>query len=103
MEKALGEGEANFRALVENSTMAIFIVQRERFVYINPVFTEATGYTLNDLSSMNFWDIVSPEMRKVLKANASARLRLSNPVPAHYELKVIIKSGEERLADVGVT
>jgi PAS domain S-box-containing protein len=103
MEEALRESEANFRSLVENSAMGIFIVQEEGFVYINPVFTEDTGYTLKDLSSLKFWDIISPEMRETVKANGMARQQLGKAVPAHYELKITTKSGAEKLARVGVT
>ncbi len=102
-EIALRESEANFRALAEHTITGIFIVQGERFVYINPVFTEATGYTLKDLSSMNFWDLVPPEMREVLKAKAAARQQTHSTAPAKYELKVVTKSGEEKFAQVDVT
>jgi len=102
-EEALRESEASFRSLVENSAGPIFIVQGEGFVYINRVFTEDTGYTLKDLSSMKFWDIIAPEMRETLKANAMARQQLAHTVPAHYELRITTKSGEEKLASVGVT
>jgi PAS domain S-box-containing protein len=102
-EKTLRESEVNFRTLAESSITGIFIVQGERFVYINPVFTEATGYTLKDLSSTNFWDIVSPGMREVMKARAAARQQARSTAPAQYELKVITKSGEEKLAHVDVT
>ena len=102
-EIALRESEANFRALAERSITGIFIVQGEKFVYINPVFTEATGYTLKDLSSMNFWDIISPGVREVVKAKAAARQQTGDTAPAKYEMKVITKSGEEKFAHVDVT
>jgi PAS domain S-box-containing protein len=89
--------------MAESSVTGIFIVQGERFVYINPVFTEATGYTLKDLSSMRFWDIISPGTREVMKAKAAARQQTRSTVPARYELKVVTKSGEEKLANVDVT
>ena len=90
-------------ALAERSITGIFIVQGEKFVYINPVFTEATGYTLKDLSSMNFWDIISPGVREVVKAKAAARQQTGDTAPAKYEMKVITKSGEEKFAHVDVT
>ena len=102
-EIALRESEANFRVLAEHSIAGIFIVQGERFVYINPVFTEATGYTLKDLSSMSFWDIISPGMREVVKVKARARQQTGSTAPAKYELKVVTKSGQEKFANVEVT
>ena len=38
-EKALQESEAMFRALSEDSTSAIFLIQGEKYLYINPAFT----------------------------------------------------------------
>jgi PAS domain S-box-containing protein len=98
----LPESESNFRALADRSTTAIFIVQEEKFIYINANFTEGTGYTLEDLATVPFWNIIAPEMREQIKANAAARQQRGDSTPRHYELKVITKSGEKKIADVGV-
>ncbi len=98
-----GEKDANFAALTRNSATGIFVVQGERFVYINPAFTASTGYTLEDLSSMKFWDIVSPGMRELVKSIAAARQQTGNTAPTTYEATVITKSGEEKFARVDTT
>ena len=94
--------EADFRAVAENIATGIFIVQGERFVYINPTLTRDTGYTLEDLSSMKFCDIISSGMRETVKSDAAASQRTGNTALATYEAPVITKSGEEKFARIDV-
>ena len=44
---------------------------------------------------MNFWEIVHPDFREMVKERGLARQR-GEAVPAHYEFKIITKGGEER-------
>jgi len=93
-EKALNESEAKFRALAENATAAIFVIQKEKYVYINPAFTNMTGYSFEDLSSMNFWDFIAPDMRDLVRTRGIGRQNKED-VPSRYDLRFITKSGEE--------
>jgi PAS domain S-box-containing protein len=93
-EKALNESEAKFRALAENATAAIFVIQREKYVYINPSFTNMTGYSFEDLSSTKFWDFIAPDMRDLVRTRGIGRQNKED-VPSRYDLRFITKSGEE--------
>ncbi len=44
IEGALRESEAKFRSLVEQSLSGIYIIQGEKFVYVNPRFAEIFGF-----------------------------------------------------------
>ena len=101
-EEALRESESKFRALAESSAAAIFVIQGDKYLYINPAFTTMTGYTSEDLVSMNFWDFISPDMRELVKARGIGRQRKED-VPPRYDLKFITKSGEERFGHFGAT
>jgi len=101
-ERALSESDSRFRALAENSIASIFIIQGEKYVYINPAFTRMTGYDLEDLSSMNFWDLIHPDMRDLVRSRGMARQKKED-VPPRYELKFIAKSGRESVGDFGAT
>ncbi|MBP6941327.1 MAG: PAS domain S-box protein [Syntrophorhabdaceae bacterium] len=101
-EKALSDSNSRFRALAENSIASIFIIQGEKYVYINPAFTRMTGYDLEDLSSMNFWDLIHPDMRELVRSRGMARQKKED-VPPRYELKFITKSGKEGVGDFGAT
>lgn len=101
-EKALHESETKFRSLAENATAAIFLIQGEKYVYVNPALTAMTGYTFEDLSSMNFWDFIAPDMRDLVKARGLGRQKKED-LPSRYELRFITKSGEERSGSFSAT
>jgi len=101
-EKALHESEAKFRALAENATAAIFVIQGEKYVYINPAFTKITGYTFEDLSCMSFWELIAPELRELVRVRGIGRQNKED-LPSRYDLKFFTKSGEERSGSFGAT
>jgi PAS domain S-box-containing protein len=48
-EKQLMESEEKFRNLVEQSLAGVFIIQEEKFVYVNPAFENIVGYSGDQL------------------------------------------------------
>lgn len=90
--------EPKFYALAEITSAAIFIYQGERNRYVNPATEAITGYSEPELLAMNFWDIIHPDFRDLIKTQGMARQR-GEAVPSHYELKILTKRGEERWLD----
>jgi PAS domain S-box-containing protein len=97
-QQALQESEAKFRLLAETATCAIGIYQGDRFRYINPQAAEITGYSVDELLSMNVERLIHPDHRAQVLGRAQARLR-GEAVPARYEVKILTKEGEERWVD----
>lgn len=95
---SLKESETKFRTLTEVTTSAVFIYQKTRFIYANHATLNLTGYTLDELLQLNFWDVVHPDFKEVIKERGLARQR-GEKVPDHYEFKIIRKNGEERWVD----
>jgi PAS domain S-box-containing protein len=100
-EEALQESEKKFRVLTETAASGIFIHQGERFIYVNPASETMSGYSREELLALNFWDLVHPDFRELVKQRAQARQQ-GEPVPSRYELKIITKNGEERWVDLTV-
>jgi PAS domain S-box-containing protein len=67
IEQELKESENKFRLLAEITPGAIFIHRGEKIVYANQATETITGYSLEELTQMNFWDIVSPGYQKQQK------------------------------------
>jgi PAS domain S-box-containing protein len=98
VELALRESEAKFRLVAETAPCAIWIVQGERLVYVNRYAENLSGYSRDELFSMNPWELVDPEFRAMGEQRSSARLRGENPDP-RYQFKIRTKSGEIRWLD----
>jgi PAS domain S-box-containing protein len=98
MERALRESEAKFRLVAETVTSAIWLLQDNRFVYFNEAFECLSGYSREEIASMDPWDLVAPESRDELVARAQARLR-GEPVLSRYQFRFLRKGGETRWLD----
>ncbi|MCS7338549.1 MAG: PAS domain S-box protein, partial [Verrucomicrobiae bacterium] len=97
-EAALAESEAKFRALTETTAAAIVAYQGNKFVFVNPAAERLTGYSKDEALNMDFWAIVHPDHRELVRQRGLARQR-GEPVPDRYEFKIITKNGEERWID----
>ncbi len=89
----LEDSERRFRALAENTLTAIFIIQDERFEYVNPAVTAMSGYSREELLGRPFFDLVHPQARSAAKARARARL-MGRDIPPRDELPLLTRDGE---------
>lgn len=94
----LNESEELFRKLAEYSPSAIFIYQGAKFVYANPGLERLTGYTNEELLSMNFWDVVGPEFREMVKQRGLNR-QTGEHIENRYEFTIITKDGKTKWID----
>ena len=92
---SLSESEARFRALAETTTASTIIHRGGKFLYTNPAVQQDTGYTHDELLQMEFWQIVHPEYRELVRERGQARAS-GQSVPREYEFKVVTKNGDER-------
>lgn len=95
IERALRESEEMFRKLAESTNTAIFIYKRTKFVYANNATERLSGYSQAELLTMNFWDVVHPDFRELIKERGLARQR-GEEVPTSYDFKVVTKDGQEK-------
>jgi PAS domain S-box-containing protein len=95
----LALSEEKFRVLAETTSSAIFIYQKGRFRYVNPATCRVTGYSEEELLTMNFWDWVHPDYQDLVKRNGRDR-RHGRPSSPRYEIKFVTRGGEERWAEL---
>ncbi len=100
--KALQESEEKFKALAESTASAIFIYKGPRYCYVNQATEKITGYQREELLRMNFWDVVHPEFRELVKKQGLARQK-GEDIPTQYEFKIVTKTGEERWVHFSAT
>ncbi len=88
----LEEAESKFRILVEQSITGIYILQGDRFVYVNPRMEEIFGRSAAELTSVSLYEFIVPEDRALAAENI--RKRLSGEVPSiRYQLRMLHRSG----------
>ncbi|MEZ4671183.1 MAG: PAS domain S-box protein [Anaerolineae bacterium] len=67
IENAIRISEERFRNLAEMTAALVFVCrQKNQLVYVNPALIEATGYTLNELLTKSFIELVHPNDRQFL-------------------------------------
>ncbi len=98
VEQSLRDSEGKFKTLANTSPTAIFIHQHETFVYANPAGCRISGYPLNELLQMKFWELVHPDIREQVKL-AGQRRESGQKIPARYEMKILTKHGKLKWLD----
>ncbi|UCD32353.1 MAG: PAS domain S-box protein [Desulfobacterales bacterium] len=93
-EKALLESEEKYRNLVENANDAIFVIQDGMVKFPNSKLEDVTGYTMEELSAIQFANLIHPEDRDMVLERRKKRLMGENP-PSIYSFRLINKSGEK--------
>ncbi len=97
-ELALRESEAKFRAVAESMTAGITIFASDKLLYCNPASERITGYSQEELSAMNFWEVIHPSFREMVFQRGRARLA-GEDIPPRYEVMILRKDGEPRWVD----
>jgi diguanylate cyclase (GGDEF)-like protein/PAS domain S-box-containing protein len=97
-EESLRENENKFRTMAETVAAAVFIFQGTKMRYVNSAAEAATGYTRTELLEMDFWDVIHPDHRELVRERGMARQE-GGDVPNRYEVKIVTKRGQERWVD----
>ncbi len=98
MNRALRESEFKFRTYTETASSAIFIYQGMKFKYLNPAAETVTGYSREEMLKMNFWEIIHPDYREMIKQRGLQR-QAGKKMPERYEFKIVRKDGKVRWLD----
>lgn len=97
-EVRLRKSEAQLRTVTETAASAILVHQGGQICYANPAAMILFGCEQEEILQKNFWELVHPDYRALVKERGMARIQGEN-VPSRYELKVLTRTGEERWVD----
>ena len=92
-------GEADFRTVAEAIASGIFISGDERLHYVNYAAEIITGYSREELLSMNFSDLVHPDAREPVNRAHWEEIGLAS----RCEVRILTKNHEERWLDITAT
>ena len=70
------EGEASFHTLVEHLASAVLVSRGGRLHYVNRAAQAITGYTREELLTMNFLDLLTPNGREPIELESQDMVRI---------------------------
>jgi PAS domain S-box/PAS domain S-box/PAS domain S-box/PAS domain S-box len=93
IEEDLRQSEEMFRTLADTAEVGIFIVKNSRYCYVNHYVMGISGYSQQELYSMNFLKLIHPDFVDTIKVRYQAWMR-GDPLNPQIEFKGVKKSGE---------
>ena len=93
-EATLQESQARLHALVEQSAAGIYVVQDNRFVYVNQYFATLAGYDSPEdiIGKIGLMDLVAPEQRPMMIEKM--KLRVAGDASGnHYQITGLRRDG----------
>ncbi|MGA2670197.1 MAG: PAS domain S-box protein [Dehalococcoidia bacterium] len=98
-EKALEKSEERYRQFAENAGEAIFVVQDGVIKFINPKGAELAGYSIEELVSKPFVQLIHPNDVDMVADRYARRLK-GEAVPQIYNFRIIRKDGDIRWGEL---
>ncbi|MFW6037934.1 MAG: response regulator [Candidatus Saliniplasma sp.] len=87
--------EKKFSKLVESSSSAVFILKNTDILYLNRATELITGFSEDELKSMDFMELVSKEQKEVFNERVDS-IQNRDRRRTRFELKIVGKNEEER-------
>lgn len=92
-EQDLADAESKFRNLVEQSLVGVYIIDKGKFVYVNPRFAKIFGYAQSELIGNSPLVIITDGDKAMVAENVRSRVA-GEKESVHYEAEGITKAGE---------
>jgi PAS domain S-box-containing protein len=85
--------EEHYRTLVNLATVSIMVIADGKFVFANPVTSDISGYSQEELIGRDFITLISPSERKRIGQFYTSRLLGGETVPVVYETQALKRDG----------
>ena len=100
IDRYLLESKETFLTFTDKIKSAIYTFDENgKFNYVNPMMTEITEFSREELKDMHFWDIVHPQYRALVKNRGLRRVH-GDKAQERYEFQVQTKSGKIKWVDI---
>jgi len=101
-ENLVRENQKKFQDLIELSNDGIYVLQNNRFVFINPMFTQILGYGLDDISGDDFkLESILPEAGLKVIQEREEKSNRGEILSSRYGFKSYTKTRE--IVDINVS
>lgn len=99
LEEKLKESEEFYRSLIEDSLNPVYVVQNNKFVYVNRAFEKFTGYRKGEILGRGAFSLVHPSDRDLVYSRYIERERGKRDTET-YSFRIVAKDGEIKWATV---
>ncbi|MBO8130428.1 MAG: PAS domain S-box protein [Candidatus Marinimicrobia bacterium] len=97
--KKIKESEEKFRMLSEKSIVGIYIIQDDKFIYVNPCFLQMTGYDMNEVIGKDYRELVHPDSLDFVEQNIRKSIYTSG-YSLNYTFRLPTKYGHDIYVEV---
>ncbi|MHA1269105.1 MAG: PAS domain-containing protein [Candidatus Helarchaeota archaeon] len=97
IEKQIKESEEKFKTISEQSLMGTCILQDDKIKYVNKLYAETIGYTVEELLSWppgEYLKVIHPDDREFVLNQAKKKQSGNSDVVINYIFKGVKKTGE---------
>jgi len=99
VSQALGESEARFRTLADNTSVGIYILSEQGLAVVNPGLTAICGRTQEQMLGNDFLSLIHPEDRPMIRQRIAAR-QTGDTAPARYQFRIVTDDGHTRWVEL---
>lgn len=89
-QEQIRRSEEQYRLLFDNAVESILVVQDRKIVFCNPITSELTGYTLEEIINESFVKFIYPEDIQMILENYKKRVEGEN-LPGRYQFRLVRK------------
>ena len=97
--KALKKSNEQFRLVFDNLNDTIVVAQDEKIKYCNTRILELSGYSMVEIQSMNFLELIHPDDKEKVLMEYQARLSGEHS-KNRYSVRILTKDGLEKFVQV---
>lgn len=99
MEDALKKSESKYKALFDNASEAIVVIQDEIVQLVNPAAEKISGYSKSEIIEKSFIEFVHPDDREMVYERYLRRMRGEN-IESTYDFRIITKENKTRWVEL---
>lgn len=92
MKKLSWISEQNYQVLIEHLQDGIFVIEDEKFTYVNQRLSDMFGYPVDELIGRPFIDLVADESKSAVSERHRARIA-GESVPELYDIHIATAQG----------